>query len=292
MNLRERIVDHISRTVSAGEAREANILLGLLIAAFANFLEATSAQLSCFLHGRYRATPSIARRLSTMRLIYATLLGWEMIGSNPVTDIERPSVVTNPTDFDIPSADVERLLATQEAYVKRLDGDRRQIAHNERVGLAALHMVASGALLAELERLAVRDLLIDAVIVGRGTPRERAIWLSDRALTAIVAAAHEARSLPPAPDEPLLIKARGTKLDTKTAWRALNDMIVRADGGGMNLTPAEIHRAAANALLERGYDWNSARYPSGYREMPRRYRVPSLDEMERALARCHPLESA
>jgi site-specific recombinase XerD len=291
MNLRERIVDHILRTVSAGEAREAKIVLGLLIVVFANFLEATSSQLACFLQSRYRTASTIARRLSTIRLIYATLLDWELIESNPAKDIEQPSISTSTTDFNIPSADIERILLEQEAYAKKLDGADIQIAHDERVGLAALHLVASGVFIVELEALTVRDLLADAVFVGRGTPREREIWLSDRAVAAIFEAAHEARSLPPAPDEALLIKARGTKLDTKTAWKALNDMIVRTDGGNLNLTPAQIHRAAANALLERGYDWNSARNPSGYRQIPHKYRVPSLDEMERALAR-HPLESA
>jgi site-specific recombinase XerD len=263
MNLRERIVDHISRTVSAGEAREAKIVLGLLIAVFANFLEATSSQLTCFLQSRYRTASTIARRLSTIRLIYATLLDWEMIESNPATDIEQPSISTSATDFNIPSADIERVLVEQEAYAKKLDGANIQIAHDERVGLAALHLVASGVFIVELEALTVRDLLADAVFVGRGTPREREIWLSDRAVAAIFEAAHEARLLPPAPEETLLIKARGTKLDTKTAWKALNDMIVRAGGGNMNLTPAQIHRAAANAVLEHGHDWNSARNPSG-----------------------------
>ncbi len=291
MNLRERIVDHISRTVSAGEAREAKIVLGLLIAVFANFLEATSSQLACFLQSRYRTASTIARRLSTIRLIYATLLDWELIESNPATDIEHPSISTSATDFNIPSTDIERILVQLEAYVNKLDGANIQIAHDERVGLAALHLVAGGVFVVELKALTVRDLLADAVIVGCGTPREREIWLSDRAVAAIFEAAHEARSLPPGPDETLLIKARGTKLDTKTAWKALNDMIVRTDGGNLNLTPAQIHRAAANALLERGYDWSSARNPSGYRQIPHKYRVPSLDEMERALAR-HPLESA
>ena len=294
MTLREKIVEHIAQTIGAGEAREASILLGLLITAFAGargVLQATSTQLADFLNLRYRSAGTIARRLSTMRLIYAALLEWGMIGSNPATNVERPSVATKPTDFDIPSADIERLLAVQDAHVKGL-GDRcKSIAHNERVVLAALHLVASGALLAELEGLVVRDLLALTVMVGRGTARERAIWLSDQARAAIAAAAHGPRSLPPAPDAPLLIRALGARLDTKLIWRCLKDVIVRAGMAG-KLTPAGIHRAAANALLERGHDWSAARKPSGYVEMPRRLKMPTLDEMERALARCHPLESA
>lgn len=104
MTIRQRIVDHIARTISAGEAREANILLGLLIANFAGidgFLDATTAQLGGFLSARYHSAATFARRLSTMRLIYTTLIMWRMLEFNPATDIRRPTVVVHATDFDV-----------------------------------------------------------------------------------------------------------------------------------------------------------------------------------------------
>ena len=68
------------------------------------------------------------------------------------------------------------------------------------------------------------------------------------------------------------------------------EAIVRAGLDGLGLTPAKIHRAAAKGLLERGFGWNAARNPSAYRRIPKTDYAPSLDEMEQAIARCHPLE--
>jgi site-specific recombinase XerD len=292
MTLRKRIVDHIARTVSVGEACEANILLGLLIASFAGcaggFLEATTVQLSEFLHSRYKAATTIARRLSTMRLIFAALLEWGLIKNDPATALERPLIVDKATDFSVSSADVERLVASQESFVKCFDGLIDDVAHQERVVLAMMHLVASGAFLSEIGGLTLRDFRAHTVVVGRGSGRERCIWPSDAALGAISAAAHAARPLPPAPDSPLLVLTR--RLNTSTGWNLLQRAIVRADMAKTGLTPAKIHRAAAKALIERGFGWNEARNPSGYRLIPRVGKTPSVEEMEREIARCHPLE--
>jgi site-specific recombinase XerD len=299
MTLRQRIVDHIARTISAGEAREANILLGLLIVGFADFagvfLEATTEQLSQFLSSHRWADTTMARKLSTMRLIFAALVEWGLIRSNPAIDVARPSsVVDKAPDFDVSTADVATLIAYQEDLVKRLhsrvDGYAHRDAHGARVTLASMHLVASGALLAEIETLTMQDLRAHTVFVGRGTSRERLIWPSDSALGMIGAAAHAARPLPPAPDAPLLLGRRGATLDTKLVSSMLRAAIRRAGLARSGLTPAKIHRAAAKGLIESGFGWNEARIPSGYRRIPKISKKPSVDEMERAIANAHPLD--
>lgn len=295
MTLRERIVSHVEDTISAEEAHNVSNLLGLLLAHFADsitsFLEATAAQLSDFLHCRYGAsTTTFARRLSTMRLIYLILVEWEIVGKNPAIEIERPAITANATDFDVSPIDVERLVASQEKFLKRTHGLSEKAVHRELAILATIHLVACGVLLAELEGLAVRDLLDDAIVVARCTPRERLIWPSDRALHAIRRAVHSGRPLPPAPNAPLFLTGYGVKLKLQNAWLHLRKAIVRAGLDGLGLTPAKIHRAAAKGLLEQGFGWNAARNPSAYRRIPKMNYAPSLEEMEQAIARCHPLE--
>jgi site-specific recombinase XerD len=295
MTLRERIVDHVEQTISAEEAHNVHNLIGLMFAYFADglasVLGATAAQLSDFLHSRYSAsTKTFARRLSTMRLIYSILVEWEMVGRNPAMEIKRPATIVNATDFDVFPVDVERLVACQEGFVRRTDGLGEKAVHRELAILATVHLVACGALLAELEGLVVCDLLDDAIVVGRCTPRERLIWPSNQALHAIRRTVHSARSLPPAPNAPFVLTGYGVRLNLQNAWCQLRKAIVRAGLDGLGLTPAKIHRAAAKGLLEQGFGWNAARNPSAYRRIPKTDYAPSLDEMEQAIARCHPLE--
>ncbi|MDA9396249.1 hypothetical protein WN73_37665 [Bradyrhizobium sp. CCBAU 45394] len=294
MNWRERIVEHIRSMIGAGEAREANIVLGLLIGYFAGniaaLLGATSEQLSEFLYARYRAHTTIARRLNTLRLIYSILVEWKIIGENPAIDVERPTIVDKQTDFDVSLEDVERLLAFQESVVHHCELRASATAHRERATLATLQLVAGGALIAELEGLTVRDLSGGCIIVGRHTPRERPIWPSDQALKTIRAAAHSSRPLPPAPEAPLFLIGYGTRPNTKTAWGLLQRAVLRAGLEGRGLTPAKLHRAAAKSLLEKGLGWDAARQPSSYLRIPRTKYVPSLEEMEQTVMRCHPLE--
>ncbi|UPJ55291.1 hypothetical protein [Bradyrhizobium sp. 192] len=291
MTIRQRIVDHIARTISAGEAREANILLGLLIANFAGidgFLDATTAQLGGFLSARYHSAATFARRLSTMRLIYTTLIMWRMLEFNPATDIRRPTVVVHATDFDVSPADVQRLIEAQETVVRCGNASDYYWAHQQRVVLASMYLVASGVLLSELEDLKMRDLGCGILKVGCGTLRERVIWPSNAALEAIGNAAHSTRILPPVPGAPLFVQPHGALLNTKLVSKWFRRAIERADIPG--LTPAKIHRSAAKGVLENGLGWDVARNPSGYRRIPKMSDVPSLTDMERAIAR-HPLES-
>jgi site-specific recombinase XerD len=293
MTLRERIVDHIARTVSPGEAVEANILLGLLIAYFADcadgFLRATSEQLSEFLRSRNNAATTVAPRLSTLRLIFAVLVESGLIGSNPATDADRPAVGDKAPDFNVSSSVIGALIATQEAVVERVRG---LMIHTERLILAVIHLVAAGVFLAEIEGMVARDLNSDRVVAGRGTPRERPVWLSPEAIGAINVAVHAARQLPPAPDSPLFVTKRGSTVGTKLAWTFLKRAVARAGLEDTGLTPAKIHRAAAKALIEQGLGWGAARNPSSYRRIPRIESRPSFDEMEQAIKRNHPLEFA
>jgi site-specific recombinase XerD len=293
MTLRERVVNHIARTVSAGEAREANILLGLLIASFAGcangFLEATTMQLSEFLCSRYNAATTIARRLSTMRLIFAVLVEWRVIESNPATDVDRPDIVDKSTDFNISVAVIESLVASQQALVEDVRG---LMIHTERMILALIHLVAAGVFLAEIAGLVVRDLHADRIVAGRGGPRERPVRLSVEAVRAINTAVHAARQLPPAPDSSLFVTKRGFTVHTKMACEFVKRAIARAGLQGTGLTPAKLHRAAAKALIDQGYGWSAARNPSAYRRIPRTESRPTIDEMERAIKRDHPLEFA
>jgi site-specific recombinase XerD len=291
MTLRKKIVDHIARTVSKREAYDSNTVLGLLLTYFPGctdgYLRATSEQLAKFLHSRGYVETSVARRLSTLRLIFAVLVEWSLIESNPAMDVDRPAVGDKAPDFEVSGIVVASLVSYQRALVESVRG---LMIHTERLILALIHLVAAGVFLAEVKGLIVRDLHSDRIVTGRGGPRERPVWLSVEAVRAINAVVHAARPLPPSPDAPLFVTKRGTALDTDIAWQFLQRAIVRAGLEGTGLTPAKIHRSAATALIEKGFGWNEARNPSGYRRIPRTKIRPSVDEMECAIARCHPLE--
>lgn len=291
MTLRKSIVDHIARTINPRAACDANTVLGLLLAYFPasadGFVTATSEQLDVFLHSRGNVETTVARRLSTLRLIFAVLVEWSLIERNPAMDVDRPTVGDKAPDFNVSGNVVADLISHQRALV---EGFRGLMIHTERLILALIHLVAAGVFLAEVEALVVRDFYADRIVAGRGGPRERPVWLSIEAVRTINAVIHAAPPLPPAPSAPLFATKRGTAVDTNMAWQLLQRAIARAGLKHTGLTPAKIHRAAAMALIEQGFGWNVARNPSGYRRIPKTGIRPSLDDLERAITRCHPLE--
>jgi site-specific recombinase XerD len=292
MTLRERIVDQIALTISDEEAYNANVCLGLLITHFSTslhrFLSATSEELAEFLTCRGNAATTVARRLSTLRNIFSVLLQWGLIAENPAIGVARPAIAEKASDFDVPAALVDRLIGIQKAVAERV---RKALAYTEQLTLALIYLVASGAFLAEIEALVIQDLRRDHITVGRGTPRERLIWLSSDAEAAINAVVHAGRPLPPDPNSPLLVNRFGLTVDTQIAWNMLQRAIVRADMAQMGLTPGKIHRSAAASLLECGLGWNIARHPSKYLRIPSLLSKPPFEKLEEAVERYHPLES-
>lgn len=292
MTLSENIVDHIEKTVSAWEAFHAEIILRLLSAHFATgvdgFLHATSEQLATFMRSRNNADTTFARRLSTLKLIFATLVEWRMIESNPAMDVERPAIGDKAPDFNISLGSIERVIACQAGLVERYRGPK---IHTERLILALSHLLAAGVFLVEVEGLIVRDLHSDHVLAGRGGHRERPVFLSVEATGAIGAAVHSGRQLPPAPDAPLLVTKRGNAPDVRGVWKYVQRSIDRAGLNEPGLTPAKLHRGAAKVVLDNGLGWAAARCPSAYRRIPLSATRPSIDEMEQAIKRNHPFES-
>jgi site-specific recombinase XerD len=292
MTLREKIVDEIARLVSPGEAVVADICLGLLIAFFVggslSFVEATSEQLAEFLHARGNAETTIVRRLSTLRRIFAVLLAWGLIERNPAMDVQRPAVGDKPTDFAVSPAAVDRLIEMQRHFIT---GVQAALLHTELLILALIHLVAAGAFLSEIGSLVGGDLRDNRIFVGSGTPDVRAIWLPSEAIDAIGAAVRAAGRSPLAPSALLLVTRRGLVVDTKMAWPLLQKAIVRSGLKG-KLTPAKLHRAAAKGLVDHGLGSEAACQPCGYRRIPLIGNRPSIDAMEHAIARNHPLESA
>jgi site-specific recombinase XerD len=292
MTLSEKIIDHIEKTVSVWEAFHAEIVLRLLSAHFAScvdgFLRATGEQLATFLRSRGNADTTFVRRLSTLKLIFATLVEWRMIESNPAMDVERPAIGDKAPDFNVSLGAVERVIAHQTDLVERLRGPK---IHTERLILALTHLLAAGVFLAEVENLVVRDLHPDHhILAGRGESRERPVWLFGEAARAVNAAVHSGRQLPPAPDAPLLVTKRGNTPGIRGVWKYVQRAIVRAGLNEAGLTPAKLHRGAAKAVLGQGFGWEAARCPSAYRRIPLMEKRPSVDELEQAIKRNHPFE--
>ncbi|APG12039.1 hypothetical protein BKD09_27250 [Bradyrhizobium japonicum] len=291
MTLSEKIVGHIERTVSAWEAFHAEVILRLLSAHFATctggFLHATGEQLATFLRLRGNADTTFARRLSTLKLIFATLVEWRMIESNPAMDVVRPAIGDKAPDFNVSLAAIERVISHQTSLVERYRGPK---IHTEWLILALCHLLAAGVFLVEVEGLIVRDLHTDHVLAGRGGPRERPVFLSAEAAGAIGAAVHSGRQLPPAPEAPLLVTKRGNAPDVRGVWKYVQRSINRAGLNEPGLTPAKLHRGAAKVILDNGFGWEAARFPSAYRRIPLSASRPSIDEMEQAIKRNHPFE--
>ena len=120
--------------------------------------------------------------------------------------------------------------------------------------------------------------------------RERLIFLSAEATRAVNAGVHSGRQLPPAPDAPLLVTKRGNTPDLRGVWKYVQRAIGRAGLNEAGLTPAKLHRGAAKVVLDKGFGWDAARWPSAYRRIPLISTRPSIDEMEQAISRNHPLE--
>jgi site-specific recombinase XerD len=293
MTLREKIVEEIARTVSPGEAVEADICLRLLIVHCASlsldFMEATGEQLSQFLHARGNADTTIARRLSTLRKIFDVLSSWRLIEANPAMDVRRPPVGNKKVDFAVSSAAVDRLIELQQDFVDRV---RAPLMHTETLILALIHLVAAGAFLSEIGGVVVEDLRDDRMVVGRDTLDVRTIWLSPQAIVAIDAAVRASGRPTLAPRDPLLMTKGRHMVDTKMAWLLLKRAIVRFGLKEAGLTPAKIHRSAAKGLVNNGLGWGAACQPCGYRRIPLTEGRPSIDALEQAIARNHPLESA
>jgi site-specific recombinase XerD len=291
MTLSEKIVDHIEKTVSGWEAFHAEIILRLLSAYFApcvdGFIRATGEQLATFLRSRGIADTTFARRLSTLKLIFATLVEWRMIESNPAMDVERPAIGDKAPDFNVSLGAIEPVISRQTALVERYRGPK---IHTERLILALSHLLAAGVFLVEVEGLIVRDLHSDHVLAGRGGAREHPVFSSAEATGAIDAAVHSGRQLPPAPDAPLLVTKRGNAPDVRGVWKYVQRSIDRAGLNEPGLTPAKLHRGAAKAVLDNGFGWEAARCPSAYRRIPLSATRPSIDELEQAIKRNHPFE--
>lgn len=291
MTLSEKIVDHVEKTVSAWEAFHADVILRLLSAHFATcmggFLHATGEQLATFLRLRGNADTTFARRLSTLKLIYATLVEWRMIESNPAMDVVRPAIGDKAPDFNVSLAAIERVISHQTGLVQRYHGPK---IHTERLILALSHLLAAGVFLVEVEGLIVGDLRSDHVLAGRGCPRERRVFLSGEATDAIRPAVHSGRPLPPAPAAPLLVTKRGNAPDLRGVWKYVQRAIDRAGLNEPGLTPAKLHRGAAKVVLDNGFGWEAARCPSAYRRIPLLATRPSVDQMEQAIKRNHPFE--
>jgi site-specific recombinase XerD len=291
MTLNEKIVDQIERSVSAREAFQAEIIVRLLSLYFAacvdGFLRATGKQLSAFLHSQGYTDTTFTRKLSTLRRIFGVLVEWQMIEHNPAMDVERPAIGYKAPDFNVSLSAIERVIARQTELVESYRGPK---IHTERLILALSHLLAGGIFLVEVEGLRIRDLQPDFVLAGQAGSRERPVYLSAEAMRAVSAAAHSGRQLPPSPDAPLLITKRGYTLEVGMVWNFVQRAIDRASLSGAGLTPAKMHRGAAKAVLEKGLGWEVARRPSAYRRIPVVADRPSIDEMELAIKRNHPLE--
>jgi len=293
MTLRQRIVDEIARTISRTEAYNANVCLGLLIAHFnecANaFLSATSEQLTHFLTSRENTASTVARRHSTLRIIFSILLKWGLIDEDPSVDVKRPLIAERAPDFGTPAL-VDKLISRQKDIVERASPET---AYAEQLTLALIHLVASGVFLAEIGALVVRDLGENQISAGRGTHRARPVWLSSSAQVAINVSVHARRPLPPDPNSPLLISSRfGVALSTQVVWTILQRAIVRTGLAGRGLTPAKIHRSATADLIDRGLGWQVARNPSKYKTLRLTRGRPPFENLEAAIERNHPLENA
>ena len=251
------------------------------------FIRATGEQLATFLRSRGIADTTFARRLSTLKLIFVTLVEWRMIESNPAMDVERPAIGDKAPDFNVSLGAIERVISRQTALVERYRGPK---IHTERLILALSHLLAAGVFLVEVEGLIVRDLHSDHVLAGRGGAREHPVFSSAEATGAIDAAVHSGRQLPPAPDAPLLVTKRGNAPDVRGVWKYVQRSIDRAGLNEPGLTPAKLHRGAAKVVLDNGFGWEAARCPSAYRRIPLSATRPSIDELEQAIKRNHPFE--
>ncbi len=150
------------------------------------------------------------------------------------------------------------LLASAPHIVPRLldTSSRREPADpKQTTGLAVRLLIATGLRIGELTALRIRDVLGKGGrlhVRGKGN-RERVVFVTNQQLLADLNAYAGARAETAAPDEPLLVNVRGTRLTEAAFRKRLRSASIELDLTSY-LTPHQFRHSAATMLIEEGVD--------------------------------------
>jgi len=231
------------------------------------------------------AGSSLARNISSIRMLYRYLIGEDLLEKDVISDIEIPKRGRKlPTVLEI--MEVERIL------------DQPDLSQSKGVRDKALLelLYATGVRVSELVHLNQSDLLLEegfARIFGKGG-KERIVPVGDMAIACVKEYCQTVRSLLAKKrlgGDVLLLSMRGRPLTRIAVWKILKAYVYQA-GIHKEVSPHTLRHSFATHLLEGGADLRSVQEMLGHVDISTTQIYTHLDReyLKEVIQTFHPRE--
>ena len=236
-------------------------------------------------HHREHKRSTIARRLSSLRSFYATLVRKGCVDSNPAALVQTPKQAAGLSNF----------LSVDGAFALMEDAGRRDEVLRRRDAAMWEVLYGSGLRVSELVGLDVGSLELDegwVRVLGKGS-KEREVPLGQKAVEAVRDYLHcrdELADLHDCIDQPaLFLNARGGRLTARSVRRLLDDAQLRA-GLTERVSPHGLRHSFATHMLGGGADLRGIQELLGHASLAttQKYTHVSLEHLMRVYDDAHP----
>ena len=189
------------------------------------------------------STPTIARKMSSLRMFFLFLIGENLIDENPMANIESPKMEKKLPQF----LSIDEI----ETLIQSINGNF-QYSQRDRTILELLY--GCGLRVSELLNLRKEDIFFkeDFIRVKGKGDKERIVPLGDKAKQSLIKYITELRpSLNKKKSPFLFLTRRGNKLSRMGLWKRFQECTVKS-GIKKEITPHTLRHSFATHLLERG----------------------------------------
>ena len=225
---------------------------------------------------------SVQRKLAAIRAFYAFLHRSGRTDANPARLVRAPR-----RERPLPGFLTEDGAETLFGLIERVASEEGGVLPLRRRATLEL-LYSCGVRLAELQRLDVADLDLERGqlrVLGKGSV-ERVVPVGSRAVRAV---REYLAARPEAPNGPLLVSARGTRLSRRQIQRDVGTALA-AVADGERLSTHSLRHTFATHLLDRGADLVSVKELLGHASLTttRIYTHTSVERLKRVHAESHP----
>ena len=189
------------------------------------------------------STPTIARKMSSLRMLFLFLIGENLIDKNPIANIESPKMEKKLPQF-LSVDEIETLIGSINGNFK--------YSLRDRTILELLY--GCGLRVSELLNLRAEDIFFkeDFIRVKGKGDKERIVPLGEKAKQSLIKYITELRpSLNKKKSPFLFLTRKGNKLSRMGLWKRFQDCTVKS-GIKKEITPHTLRHSFATHLLERG----------------------------------------